>query len=638
MRRLPADYLRGKLSVMCGICVAVRNRQPPDRELIRRMCDQIIHRGPDSAGYHVAGEVGLGMRRLRIIDLNTGDQPIFNEDLSLAIVFNGEIYNYRELRSSLVEKGHKFATASDTEVIIHLYEDIGKDAVNKLSGMFAFAIHERNTGRVFLARDRLGIKPLYYAETADGFYAASEIKSLLVVPGIDRTLDEVALDQYFSLLYVPSPRTIFRGVRKLPPGHLLIKERGQPAVVERYWQVKSESRPERPEVELVEEFRGRFDAAVASHLVADVPVGVFLSGGIDSGALVASMARAGAEIQTLSLGFPPAYHDFDEREHAKLVAHRYGTIHQEIIVEPRIHETVHELARAFDEPIGDSGAVPHFLICREARRSVTVALSGLGGDELSAGYQRYLGMQVADYYRKLPEIVRDGVIRRFVESAKGGRAADQAKRFVRYAALPWLERFYAFSSPMDRELRTALYTPALRARVDVDSALALMRQLALDQPNADPVNRMLCIDMQGYMVDDLLAVADRTSMAASLEVRVPYLDHSLVEFMSGVPGSMKIRGMRKKHFLKAAFKHDLPKEILDRKKSGFSLPVARWLREDLRSLLEDTLSAPRLTRDGLFDPVVVANLKNEHYNRTRDRSSALWALLMFHLWADNYSR
>ena len=626
---------------MCGICIVVRDQEPVDPALIQRMCDRITHRGPDSAGYHVAGRIGLGMRRLRIIDLNTGDQPIFNEDRSLAIVFNGEIYNYRELRTTLLAKGHRFATASDTEVIVHLYEEMGAKAVTELSGMFAFAIHERDSDRVLVARDRLGIKPLYYAETSDGLFAASEIKSLLAVPGIGRTLDEVALDQYFSLLYIPAPRTIFREIRKLPPGHILTKDPGRPAVVERYWRVKSESKPARSEPELIEEFRRRFDAAVKSHLVADVPLGVFLSGGIDSGALVASMARAGASIQTLSLGFPLEYQDFDERRHAKLVADRYHTAHQEIVVEPKIHETVRTLARVFDEPLGDHGAVPNYLVCKGARRSVTVALSGLGGDELSAGYQRYLGMQVAERYRMLPEIVREGVIRRLVEAipepAKGARVVDQAKRFVRDAGLPWLERFYAFSSPMDRNHRAALYTPALRARVELDSALALMRQLAAEQPDADPVNRMLSVDMQSYMVDDLLAVADRTSMAASLEVRVPYLDHSLVEFMAGVPGALKICGMKKKHFLKRAFQQDLPKEVLHRRKSGFALPVARWLREDLRTLLEDTLSVSRLNRDGLFDPAAVADLKREHYSRTRDRSTVLWALLMFHLWADNYA-
>lgn len=515
---------------MCGICVAVHDHEAVDPEMVRRMCGRIVHRGPDAAGYHVAGPVGLGMRRLRIIDLDSGDQPIFNESQTLAIVFNGEIYNYRELRKDLIAKGHRFATASDTEVIVHLYEEFGANALSKLHGMFALAIHERDSGRVFLARDRLGIKPLYYAETPHGLYAASEIKSLLEVPHLHKTLDEVALDQYFSLLYVPAPRTIFREIRKLPPGHFLIKEPGRPASVERYWQLNSRPSNARSARELVEEFRTRFDAAVKSHLVADVPLGVFLSGGIDSGAVVASMARAGANIRTLSLGFPPEYGDFDEREPARLVAERYGTSHEEIVVEPEIHETVHALAQALDEPIGDSGAVPNYLICKGARRSVTVALSGLGGDELSAGYQRYLGVQLAERYRRPLQLMRPHALGRFVdripEPATGGHAIDRAKRFVRHAALPWLERFYAFSSPIDRERRAALYSPEVRGRVELDSALELMRQLAGSQTGADQINKMLCIDMQSYMVDDLLAVADRTSMAASLEVRVPYLDHS----------------------------------------------------------------------------------------------------------------
>ena len=625
---------------MCGICVLIEDRGAADPETLRRMCDRIFHRGPDSAGYHVSAGVGLGMRRLKIIDLEGGDQPIFNEDRSLAIVFNGEIYNYESLRQRLQAKGHRFATASDTEVIVHLYEDFGIDGFSKLRGMFAFAIHDRDSGRVVIARDRLGIKPLYYAETEGGLAAASEIKSLLEVPGLSTTLDEVALDQYFSLLYVPAPRTIFREIRKLPPGHVLIKDPGKPAVLLETWKLVSKPRIGVSEEALIEEFRSLFDDAVHAHLVADVPLGVFLSGGIDSGAVVASMARANADVTTLSLGFPPEYGDFDERDAARLAAERYGTTHEEIIVEPDIQSTIHSLAETFDEPLGDSGAVPNYLICKAARSRVTVALSGLGGDELSAGYQRYLGVELAERYRRplrwFPPGVLRAVIGRIPEPEQGGRTVDRMKRFVDYATLPRLERFFAFSSPMDRDRRAALYTRELGSKVQFDSALGLMRRLGGRQPHADGINAMLCIDMQSYMVDDLLAVADRTSMAASLELRVPFLDHPLVEFMANVPGSMKIRGTRTKHFLKKAFEDDLPPEILNRKKSGFSLPVARWLREDLRSLVEDTLADSRLTRDGLFDREIVGELKREHFARERDRSSALWALLMFHLWADRY--
>jgi asparagine synthase (glutamine-hydrolysing) len=624
---------------MCGIAIVVSDREPVDPGEVRRMCDLMAHRGPDSSGFHVTPMATLGMRRLRIIDLEGGDQPIYNEDRSLAIVFNGEIYNYRELREELLASGHRFSTESDTEVVLHLYEERGEQALPALRGMFAFAIHERDSGRVFLARDRLGIKPLHYAQVDGRFFASSEIKCIAGLPGFPRHLDEEALDQYFSLLYVPSPRTIFREIRKVPPGHYLVKEPGRPPVIQRYWQLRSRPCAGPSEAEWIDGFRRRFDDAVASHLVADVPLGVFLSGGIDSSGIVAAMSRAGGRIKTFSLGFGAAYSDFDERRYARMVAERYGTEHEELIVEPRIEETIQTLARVFDEPMGDSGAVPNFLICQMARQRLTVALSGLGGDELGGGYQRHLGGVLADWYRRLPRVLREHVIRRLVEAipepAQGGRTLDQAKRFVHNGDLDTVERFLAFSSPLDGT-RRSLYTPALRARVGLRSPYEPLRRLAEEQPHADTLNKLLCIDLQSYMVDDLLTVADRTSMAVSLEVRVPFLDHPLVEFMAGVPGDLKIRRLQKKHLLKKAFEKDLPREVLHRRKAGFSLPIARWLREDLRGLLEDVLSPRRLAQDGLFEPSVVESLKREHFLRTRDRSSALWGLLMFHLWADNY--
>ena len=625
---------------MCGIAMIASDSGRVDPDHVRHMCDLMAHRGPDSSGLHVTPPVTLGMRRLSIIDLEGGEQPIYNEDRSLAIVFNGEIYNFRELRDELLSTGHRFSTRSDTEVVLHLYEERREEALHALRGMFAFAIHERDSGRVFLARDRLGIKPLHYAQVDGRFFAASEIKCIAGLPGFPRELDEAALDQYFSLLYVPSPRTIFRQIRKVPPGHYLIKDPGQAPVIRRYWQLASRPCAGPSEAEWIEGFRRRFDDAVASHLVADVPLGVFLSGGIDSSGIVAAMSRAGRRIKTFSLGFGPEYSAFDERRYARLVAERFGTEHEELIVEPRIEDTIHTLARVFDEPVGDSGAVPNFLICQMARRRLTVALSGLGGDELAGGYQRHLGGVLAEWYRRLPRGLREHVIRRLVEAipepSQGLRTLDQAKRFVRDGDLDTVERFLAFSSPLDGARRQELYTPALRERVGLRSAYEPLRRLAEGQPHADTLNKLLCIDMQSYMVDDLLTVADRTSMAVSLEVRVPFLDHPLVEFMAGVPGNMKIRRLRKKHLLKKAFEKDLPAEVLYRRKAGFSLPVARWLREDLRGLLEDVLCPRRLAQDGLFEPSVVESLKREHFLRTRDRSSALWGLLMFHLWADNY--
>jgi asparagine synthase (glutamine-hydrolysing) len=628
---------------MCGICAAVSDVGPVDRALVHEMCERIVHRGPNAEGLHVDGRVGLGMRRLSIIDLEGGHQPIFNEDRSMAIVFNGEIYNYRELRADLLEKGHRFSTHSDTEAILHAYEEYGEQAVERLRGMFAFAIHERVSGRVFFARDRLGIKPLHWVETGGVLYVASELKSLLAVPGLSLTLDEIALDQYFSLLYVPAPRTIFREVRKLPPGHVLVKDPSCPAQVRRYWRLESRPDPGPSEQDWIQEVRRTFDSAVASHLVADVPLGVFLSGGVDSSAIVAAMSRsASGRIKTFSIGFPAEYAAFDERVHARKVAQQYGTDHEELEVAPDIHVDIHALGKVFDEPMGDSGAIPNLLVCRMARQRLTVALSGLGGDELAGGYQRYLGVLIAEWYRKIPRLLREDVVRRVVElipeSQQGIRGIDQAKRFVRSGELPFIERFFAFSSPLERSRREALYSPDLRRKVELDSAFERMRALAEEQPDADLLNRLLCVDQQTYMVDDLLTVADRTSMAASLEVRVPFLDHPLVELMARVPGRFKIRGREKKHILKRAFAADLPPEILYRKKAGFSLPVARWMREDLRPMLEEFLAPDRLRRQGWFEPETIETLKSEHYARKRNNSSVLWGLLMFQLWAREYHR
>jgi asparagine synthase (glutamine-hydrolysing) len=622
---------------MCGICVVACDVGAVEAELLHGMCERMVHRGPDAEGLHVEGRVGLGMRRLSVIDLPGGQQPIFNEDRSMAIVFNGEIYNYRELREDLVARGHTFSTASDTEAILHAYEEYGAAAVTRLRGMFAFAIHERKSGRLFLARDRLGIKPLHWAEAGGRFYAASELKSLRGLPGLPLTLDEVALDQYFSLLYVPAPRTIFREIKKLPPGYLLVKDPGQPAVIRRYWQLHARPDDARSEAEWISGVGRGLDDAVASHLGADVPLGVFLSGGVDSSALVASMSRAGVgRIKTFSIGFPAEYAAFDERPFARQVAARFGTDHREVEVTPDIGEAMEALGAIFDEPLGDSGAVPNLLVCRLAREHLTVALSGLGGDELAGGYQRYLGVAVAEWYRKIPAFLRNDVVRRLVdlipESRGGARGIDQAKRFVRASELPFVERFFAFSSPLERTRREALYQPELRARVALDSALERMQVLAAEQPDADLLNKLLCIDQQTYLVDDLLTVADRTSMAASLEVRVPFLDHPFVELMASVPGRLKLRGRQKKYLLKRALAADLPAAILHRKKAGFSLPLARWLREDLRGMVDELLAPERLRQQGWFAPSVVETLKAEHLARRRNNSTVLWALMMFQLW------
>lgn len=628
---------------MCGICAVVSDSHPVDASVIQAMCNRLIHRGPDSEGIHVNGRVALGMRRLSIIDLEGGHQPIFNEDRSMAIVFNGEVYNYRELRAELLGKGHAFTTRSDTEVVLHLYEEYGVKAVERLRGMFAFVIHESATGRVFAARDRLGIKPLHYLETNGTLYMASELKGFFAIPGLSLALDEVALDQYFSLLYIPAPRTIFHKVKKLPPGHILVKDPAKPVVISSYWRLSSRPTPRKTEESWIEEFRVRFDDAVHSHLMADVPLGVFLSGGVDSSGIVAATARsAGGRVKTFSVGFPAEYADFDELRYARRVAELYGGDHEELVVQPDIREAIYTLGKVFDEPMGDSGAVPNYLVCKMARQRLVVALSGLGGDELCGGYQRHLGVLMSEWYRKIPRWFRDDVVRRVIdlipESRKGLAGIDRAKRFARSSELPWIERFFAFASPIDRARREALYSPEFRRKVQLDSALERMRDVANGQVDADLLNKVLSIDLQTYMVDDLLAVADRVSMAVSLEVRVPFLDHPLVELMANVPGALKIHRFETKHLLKRAFASDLPPEILHHRKTGFSLPVARWLREDLRELLEEFLPPRRLLQQGYFEPGMVETLKQEHFARRRNNSSVLWGLLMFQIWLDNYGQ
>ena len=627
---------------MCGICAIVSDRGGVDRDTLGAMCDALVHRGPDAAGMHVARGVGLGMRRLSIIDVLGGGQPIYNEDRSLAVVFNGEIYNYRELRRRLIAHGHVFRTDTDTEVIVHLYEEHGEDVVDHLQGMFAFAIHEIETGRVFAARDRLGIKPLYYATIDGTLYLASEIKGLLAVPAIRPTMDPVAVDQYFSLLYVPAPRTIFNEIKKLEPAHFINKLPGREVEVHRYWSLNFSPIHDRPESECIEEFRARFQTAVRSHLIADVPLGVFLSGGIDSSAIVAAMAEEGhGTIRTFTLGFDEKFAAFDERERAKLVARRFGTVHEELVVDANLRDVIERLSTVFDEPLGDSGALPNLLICELARHHVTVALTGLGGDELSGGYERYLGVKLGEQYARVPRWLREGVIRPVVEwlpeSRRGTRGIDRAKRFLRHGGLPEVERFFAFSSPMDRGRRCQLYTAELRSEVELDSALEKMQRVAASASATDLINRVLAIDTHTYMVDDLLVVADRASMAASMEARVPFLDHTLVEFVAGLPGHLKVRNLQKKYLLRRAFERDLPREVLRGPKYGFSLPIARWLREDLRTLIDEVLCEEEIKKQGLFDGAFVTGLRKEHYFRGRDNSTALWALLVFQLWLQQYS-
>jgi asparagine synthase (glutamine-hydrolysing) len=623
---------------MCGIAGLLNfDRQlAADRGLLQAMCDVIHHRGPDSDGFHVDGEVGLGIRRLRIIDLATGDQPIRNEDGSVWVVFNGEIYNYPELRAALEARGHRFSTKSDTETIVHLYEDHGDDCVRHLRGMFGLALWDARRRRLLIARDRVGEKQLYYAVSDGMLTFGSEIKCLLQNPAQKRALDPRALRGYLTNLYVPGERTMFEGIRRLPPGHVLTVEGGR-MDVRPYWRLVP--RPSRTvrEADVVEEFRHRFRECVRMRLLSDVPLGAFLSGGIDSSAIVATMAGLSSQpVKTFTIGYDVGGLAYDERADARVVADRFATEHHEFVVAPQVADVVPDVIRAFDEPFADSSVVPSWYICQLIRQHVTVALSGVGGDEVAAGYERYVGAMVAERYRRIPRVLRerliDPLVRRLPDSREGHLTIGRAKRFVAGAGLDFPERYRHYvtwfaPADLDRLLGGGL---AEAARLDpADDEVA--RALAAG-PAGDPLAQMIHADLLTYLPDDLLVLGDRMSMAHSLEVRAPFLDHELLEFAATIPSHLKLRGMTKKYLLKQAFAPLLPAEVLTRKKKGFSIPLAVWFRGALKPFLLDWLGEARIKRLGVFDERAVAALIAEHMDHRENHENKLWALLMFVIW------
>ena len=623
---------------MCGIVgmVAPPGGAPVEGERVRAMARAIVHRGPDDEGFYLTPRVGLGMRRLSIIDLSTGHQPIGNEDGSLQVVFNGEIYNYRSLREELLARGHQLRTASDTEVLVHLYEDLGDDLVTRLNGMFAFALWDERRRRLLLARDRMGEKPLYFTQLADGaFLFASELKALATDPRVERRLDLRALRKYLQYEFVPAPHTMLAGVYKLPPAHRLIVEEGSWRM-ERYWQLPDPGEP-RP-ISLAaaaEELRERLREAVRIRLIADVPLGILLSGGIDSSTVAAlACAEAGQRVETFSIAF--AEKSFDESAHARLVAAHLGTHHHEAIVtEQEMLATVGRIPALLDEPLGDASLIPTYLLSEFTRRDVTVALGGDGGDELLAGYPTYFAHRLAESYRRLPSWMRRGVIEPLVARLPVSTANlsfdFKAKRFVQGAALPLGMRHTVWMGSFTAPQQARLLLPEIAATVPDEEVYDEI--LPYDSPSPlDPVERMMRLDAGHYLSEGVLVKVDRASMAASLETRAPFLDHTLVEFLCSLPLSLKLRGSSGKMVLKEAMRNDLPASILARPKKGFGMPVAQWLQQGLRPLVRETLSPDRLRRQGLFSPSDVARLLAEHESGQADHRKLLWTLLMFELW------
>jgi asparagine synthase (glutamine-hydrolysing) len=620
---------------MCGICglVSLDGASGPDPAALAAMNEALAHRGPDSDGSVIDGPCGLAMRRLSIIDLAGGDQPIASEDGRICVIQNGEIYNYRGLMDGLRARGHSFSTQSDTEVLVHLYEERGAAFVEDLRGMFTVALWDAGEGRVVLARDRFGIKPLYY-RVADGTLSfASELKALLRQPGFSREIDPNALEAFLAFNSIPAPLTIFKQARKLPPGHLLIAERGEVSI-SRYARpspAPADQLRTEDEEALAEELRGRLRDSVRAHLVSDVPVGVLLSGGIDSCALTAlAAAESGYQVSTFSIGFEES--SFDELDRARLVAERYGTDHHELVLRPDAVDLLPRLVEAFDEPFGDSSALPTYLVSELAADTVKVVLSGEGGDELFGGYYTYVADRLAPRVGRAAAFLRPLVDRLPSSSAKAS-FDYKAKRFVRGAHLPPVERHHAwkeiFSPEAQREL---LVSPPGFDPLD------LYRARYAETEGAEELARLQDLDLGIYLVDDLLVKTDRASMAHSLEARVPFLDPAVADLALALETKRKVRGFQKKRLLRRAVAPLLPKEIVRGRKQGFSIPVAAWLRGDLEPFARDVLSAETIERQGCLNPETVRRLLDDHVAGREDLSRQIWGLLSFTLWFERYAR
>jgi asparagine synthase (glutamine-hydrolysing) len=618
---------------MCGIVGQLRpSGQPVDPDLIARMCAGLEHRGPDARGMHVAEHAGLGIQRLRIIDLAGGDQPIYNEDRSVVVVLNGEIYNYRELRAGLIERGHTLTTRGDTEVIAHLYEEHGEALVEHLHGMFAFALVDRKRDLLLIGRDRVGKKPLLY-HFADGVLSfASEMQALLANADVPREVDHQALDAYLTHGYVPTPLSALRDVRKLPPAHTLTLQDGR-LTTRRYWALDYEDTLEDvPVEELCERIRDGLRAATRKRMIADVPLGAFLSGGIDSSAVVAAMAESSSEpVRTFSIGFD--HEAFDELPHARAVAQQFGTVHEEFQVRADAVEVVPKMVRHYGEPFADPSAIPSFYLAAMTRRHVTVALNGDGGDESFGGYQRYVANAVAARLERIPAPLRRGIAGVGGRLPSGGAVSsptNKARRLAGSLALDAPARYRKYVSWFDDDARAALYDPEFAASLGapVDPIAAAWAQAS----GHDVVDRLLEVDVRTYLVDDLIAKIDIATMANSLEARSPFLDHELMQLAASIPAKYKVRGGEKKWILREALRGWLPDGLLDRRKQGFSVPLSAWLRGDLRTWAAEVLLDPSTLARGYFRPEAVTALLDRHAAGSDREDKRIWALLMLELW------
>ena len=621
---------------MCGITGIFDTRLARDvsRADLHRMNESQTHRGPDEGSLHLEPGVGLGHRRLAIIDVATGQQPLFNEDGSVVVVFNGEIYNYQDLIPELQSFGHVFHTKSDTEVIVHAWEQWGEQCVERFRGMFAFALWDRNRQTFFMARDRLGVKPLYYALLDDGMLLfGSELKSLLAHGGLKREIDPYAVEEYFALGYVPEPRTIFKQARKLPPAHTLVIRRGQAVPEPReYWDVRFTLDAKISDADAHQELIRRLDESVRLRLIAEVPLGAFLSGGVDSSAVVASMARlSGTPVNTCSIGFDdPKY---NESQFAQMVADRYQTRHFTEVVGSDDFDLIDTLARLYDEPYADSSAIPTYRVSQLARKRVTVAWSGDGGDETFGGYRRYQMHLMEERMRSaVPDAVRRplfGLLGRIYPKADWAPRMFRAKTTFEGMARSSVEAYFHSMNFVRDPIRSQLFSPSLMASLAGYKAEEVFHRHARKAGTDDPLALIQYIDTHTYLVGDINTKVDRASMAHSLEVREPLMDHQLVEWLATLPSSMKLRGGTSKYLLKKANEPYLPDDVLYRTKMGFAVPLARWFRGPLRQRVRDTLLGGTMLDCGMFNPVTMRQIVEQNEAGTRDFSTTIWTMLMF---------
>jgi asparagine synthase (glutamine-hydrolysing) len=624
---------------VCGIVGKVTSGEPVSPALLASMCSVIAHRGPDSRGLYVDGAVALGIQRLAIIDVLGGDQPIFSEDRSVVVVLNGEIYNYRELRPLLEARGHRFATRSDTEVIVHLYEDQGDECVHHLRGMFAFALWDAKRGRLLVARDRVGKKPLFYAYAGGCFWFASEAKAILEDPVVRRDPDYAALDAFLQWGYVPHPQSAFAALRKLPPAHTLVLEEGRAPQLRRYWKLSyTDDLHVRGPDELSEAIRDHLVDATRIRLRSDVPLGAFLSGGVDSSAVVAAMAQtAGGTIRTFSIGFDSVA--FDERTYARIIAERFATEHHEFLVRPDAVEILPELVWHYGEPFADQSAIPTFYLSQLTRQHVTVALNGDGGDESFAGYQRYWACALADRLDGLPTPLIHAIKPLLARAASTGNPSSTASRLLRLSeaiASPPSERYATWMSVFGADIRRDLYTREHGELVDLQAPLRTITDPYRNSDARTSVERLLDVDVASYLADQLLVKVDIASMAHSLEVRSPLLDHVFMEFAAGLPAEAKLAGRVSKRALKDALRAWIPSSVLDRPKHGFGVPLSEWFRTELRNLPREILLDPRALARGLFRRASVERLIADHLDGRADNSNRLWALIQLECWFQTF--